>query len=181
MPRKLLQRVWFGCYHKFSWPRRSDDGNYYQICLECGVRYKYDWRMMRRTSRLDETDAAPTTIARKPARNSGGNNSWRPRERRLRTESVVQFRAKGRREWSPGQAQNISRSGLMFTAEEPLPLVESAIEVALVMPAEICGEAPAEVLCQGRVVRVSEAGRRQPARIAVAIADFAYVPQSKLG
>lgn len=41
-----------GCAHRFSWPRIDDNGRHYQICLACGTAYEYDWRMMRRTSRL---------------------------------------------------------------------------------------------------------------------------------
>jgi hypothetical protein len=47
---KLLLRR--GCTHRFSWPRIDDDGRHYQICLACGTAYEYDWKMMRRTSRL---------------------------------------------------------------------------------------------------------------------------------
>ncbi len=181
MPRTFLQRVWLGCYHKFSWPRRSDDGNYYQVCLECGVKYKYDWRLMRRTARIDEVEAASATVARKPVRHSGGNNSWRPRERRLRLDVAIQFRNQGGREWNVGAGQNISRSGLLFIFDGEPPQVGSELEVAFLMPAEICGDAPAEVLCQARVVRASEPTRQQPARVAVAIADYVYLPEAKLG
>lgn len=180
MPRTFLQRVWLGCYHKFSWPRRSDDGNYYQVCLECGVRYKYDWRSMRRTARLEEAEESPA--ARRPVRISSGHNAWRPRERRLRTEVAVEFREVGGHEWRSGQAQNISRSGLLFSVEEKLlPARGTDVEVALLMPAEICGEGPAEVLCQARVTRVHEAHGHQPARIAVSISDYVYLPERKLG
>lgn len=47
--RLLLQQ---GCTHRFSWPRIDDNGRHYQICLACGTAYEYDWKMMRRTSRL---------------------------------------------------------------------------------------------------------------------------------
>jgi hypothetical protein len=47
---KLLLRQ--GCTHRFSWPRIDENGRHYQVCLACGTAYEYDWRMMRRTSRL---------------------------------------------------------------------------------------------------------------------------------
>jgi len=50
---KFLQRLFGGyCAHRFAWPRTDENGQHYQICLSCGTAYEYDWRMMRRTSRL---------------------------------------------------------------------------------------------------------------------------------
>jgi len=43
MPQKLMDVFMLGrCSHEFSWPRRSADGNYYQVCLLCAAEYKYD-------------------------------------------------------------------------------------------------------------------------------------------
>src|SRR5438105_15585162 len=41
------------CSHEFLWPRRPADGNYYQVCLLCGTKYKYDWKIMQRMERTD--------------------------------------------------------------------------------------------------------------------------------
>src|SRR5207245_9831764 len=41
------------CSHEFLWPRRAADGHYYQVCLLCGAKYKYDWKSMRRIERTD--------------------------------------------------------------------------------------------------------------------------------
>src|SRR5438067_7954479 len=41
------------CSHEFLWPRRGADGHYYQICLLCGAKYKYDWKRMQRIGRMD--------------------------------------------------------------------------------------------------------------------------------
>src|SRR6184192_1321479 len=41
------------CSHEFLWPRRAADGHYYQVCLLCGVKYKYDWKSMQRMERTD--------------------------------------------------------------------------------------------------------------------------------
>ena len=41
------------CSHEFLWPRRAADGNYYQVCLLCGTKYKYDWKSMQRMERTD--------------------------------------------------------------------------------------------------------------------------------
>src|SRR5438270_1028148 len=41
------------CSHEFLWPRRAADGHYYQVCLLCGAKYKYDWKSMQRIERTD--------------------------------------------------------------------------------------------------------------------------------
>src|SRR6059058_5054532 len=41
------------CSHEFLWPRRAADGHYYQVCLLCGAKYKYDWKSMQRMGRTD--------------------------------------------------------------------------------------------------------------------------------
>src|SRR6266700_742320 len=41
------------CSHEFLWPRRAVDGHYYQVCLLCGAKYKYDWKSMQRIERTD--------------------------------------------------------------------------------------------------------------------------------
>lgn len=45
-----------GCSHSFSWPRVESDGRHYQICLQCGASYEYDWSLMHRTNRLMASD-----------------------------------------------------------------------------------------------------------------------------
>src|SRR3989454_4155181 len=41
------------CSHEFLWPRRAADGHYYQVCLLCSAKYKYDWKSMQRIERMD--------------------------------------------------------------------------------------------------------------------------------
>src|SRR5256714_3050270 len=54
MPQKLLDVLVLGrCSHEFLWPRRAADGHYYQVCLLCGAKYKYDWKSMQRMERVD--------------------------------------------------------------------------------------------------------------------------------
>ncbi len=44
--------MWFGCPHEFSFPIKTGDGSYYQVCTRCGTEYGYDWGRMRRTKPL---------------------------------------------------------------------------------------------------------------------------------
>jgi hypothetical protein len=49
----FLKRVFGrGCSHRLTWPRLGNNGQHYQICLDCGVAYEYDWQGMRLTGRL---------------------------------------------------------------------------------------------------------------------------------
>lgn len=66
----LLKRF-FGswCAHRFAWPRIDANDRHYQICLDCGTAYEYDWRMMRRTGRL----AIDPSLANLPGRALNGN------------------------------------------------------------------------------------------------------------
>src|SRR5947207_11387670 len=50
------------CSHEFLWPRRGADGHYYQICLLCGAKYKYDWKRMQRIGRMD-TDHGTNSVS----------------------------------------------------------------------------------------------------------------------
>ena len=48
----MKRRFWFGCPHEFSFPIKSSDGSYYQVCTLCGAEYGYDWKRMKRTKPL---------------------------------------------------------------------------------------------------------------------------------
>jgi hypothetical protein len=49
------------CFHKFLWPRRAKDGQYYQSCLLCGAEYAYDWKNMRRIESGQSQPKTPCT------------------------------------------------------------------------------------------------------------------------
>jgi PAS domain S-box-containing protein len=64
----------------------------------------------------------------------------------------LKYRRVGQHQWREGTTENISRSGMLFRAEEPIaPNVQ--LEINLVLPAEIAGLSAAEVVCRGEVVR----------------------------
>jgi hypothetical protein len=64
---RLLQQT---CSHRFTWPRVDAYGRDYQICLDCGAAYEYDWKEMRQTRRLEPLPsvAAAANAWEKPAR-----------------------------------------------------------------------------------------------------------------
>jgi hypothetical protein len=78
------------------------------------------------------------------------------RAQRFNLHLPLRYRKVGDQGWRQGTTNNISRSGLLFKAEEVLqPNVQ--LEINLVLPAEIAGLSPTEVVCRGEVVRSVDA------------------------
>jgi PAS domain S-box-containing protein len=73
----------------------------------------------------------------------------------------LRYRVSGEPTWRAGTTENISRSGLLFRAEEGL-LPKAKLEITLVLPAEIGGISAAEVFCKGEVVRAVTDGAEMP-------------------
>jgi hypothetical protein len=67
----------------------------------------------------------------------------------------LRYRRLGEKEWHEGTTENISRSGMLFQANEILQ-PSSQVEINLVLPAEIAGLSSTEVVCRGEVVRTVE-------------------------
>jgi len=78
------------------------------------------------------------------------------RARRFNLHVPLRYRPLGEKSWRPGTTENISRSGLLFQAQELLH-PHAQLEISLVLPAEIAGLTATEVICRGEVVRAVEA------------------------
>jgi hypothetical protein len=177
MSQKLLEVITLGhCSHEFSWPRRAPDGDYYQVCLLCATQYKYDWKAMRRTERLDnptadELASSPASRSRKP--------SWVPRARRLRLQTPLRYRAKGQTFWHEGVIENLSQSGVLFRGEEPMPQ-NTLLEMIFEMPEEISGQKNSTVLCQGRITRLNSAPKKDDdhSGLAATVLDYKFLRQN---
>ena len=74
------------------------------------------------------------------------------RARRFNLHLPLRYRLLGETNWRPGTTENISRSGLLFQAQEMLE-PSAQLEINLVLPSEIAGLAATEVVCRGEVVR----------------------------
>jgi hypothetical protein len=176
MSQKLLEVITLGhCSHEFSWPRRAPDGDYYQVCLLCATQYKYDWKAMRRTERLDNPTAeelafSPPIRGRKP--------SWVPRARRLRLRTPLRYRAKGQTLWRQGVIENLSQSGVLFQGEEPFPQ-DTLLEMIFEMPEEISGQKNSNVLCQGRITRLNHGPKAgDDTLLAATVLDYKFLRQN---
>jgi response regulator RpfG family c-di-GMP phosphodiesterase len=77
------------------------------------------------------------------------------RAQRFQLHLPLRYRRLGENQWHLGTTENISRSGLLFQADELLQPA-SQLEINLVLPAEIAGLSETEVVCRGEVVRTVE-------------------------
>jgi len=74
------------------------------------------------------------------------------RAQRFQLHLPLRYRRLGENAWHKGTTENISRSGMLFTADEVLQ-PSSQLEINLVLPAELAGLSETEVVCRGEVVR----------------------------
>jgi PAS domain S-box-containing protein len=77
------------------------------------------------------------------------------RAQRFQLHLPLRYRRLGEKDWHSGKTENISRSGMLFQADEVLQ-PSSQLEINLVLPAEIAGLSETEVVCRGEVVRTVE-------------------------
>ncbi len=77
------------------------------------------------------------------------------RAQRFQLHLPLRYRRLGEKSWHDGKTENISRSGMLFQADEALQ-PSAQLEINLVLPAEIAGLSATEVVCRGEVVRTVE-------------------------
>ncbi|HXZ33294.1 MAG TPA: PilZ domain-containing protein [Terriglobales bacterium] len=186
MPQKLLEVLMLGrCSHEFSWPRRASDGDYYQVCLLCAAEYKYDWKTMRRTERVDRSKAegsVETTTVRR-SRGHARKPTWVPRARRLKLQTPIRYRVRNLGSWHEGIIDNLSQSGLLFHGAQRFP-ENTLLEMVFEMPEEISGQKNSTVLCQGRITRARESAKEQKdsgssPMLAASILDYKFLHQNR--
>jgi len=92
----------------------------------------------------------------------------------------LKYRRLDEEKWHDGETKNISRSGLLFQAEDLLqPNV--ILEINLVLPAEIAGLSATEVVCKGEVVRtIASNGEKMPPALAAKILQYHFQHGSQL-
>jgi PAS domain S-box-containing protein len=103
------------------------------------------------------------------------------RARRFNLHLPLRYRPLGEENWRPGTTENISRSGLLFLAQELLS-PNALLEISLVLPAEIAGLAATEVICRGEVVRSVEAqGQSVSPALAAKILQYHFQHGTRVG
>jgi len=92
----------------------------------------------------------------------------------------LKYRRVGESGWREGTTENISRSGMLFQAEESIA-PNAQLEINLVLPAEIAGLAAAEVVCRGEVVRTIDSQSGQvSSTLAAKILQYHFQHGSRL-
>ncbi len=95
------------------------------------------------------------------------------RAQRFQLHLPLRYRRLGESTWHVGTTQNISRSGLLFEADETLQ-PNSQLEINLVLPAEISGLTGTEVVCRGEVVRTVEPHGKMNSALAARILQYHF-------
>ena len=108
---------------------------------------------------LDAREASPEvampTLPAGPHHAVPGRETPPTRAQRFQLHLPLRYRRLGENEWHVGTTENISRSGMLFQADEMLQ-PSAQLEINLVLPAEIAGLSATEVVCRGEVVRTIE-------------------------
>ena len=85
----------------------------------------------------------------------------------------MKYRPLGEQDWREATTENISRSGLLFQADEMIS-PNAQLEINLVLPVEIAGLTAAEVVCRGEVVRSQETGEKTANTLAAKILQYRF-------
>jgi hypothetical protein len=87
---------------------------------------------------------------------------------------TLRYRPGGEVGWSEGKTINISRSGVLFAADESLE-VDTPVEMNFDLPLEVGGAPGTEVTCRGHVVRtILPPSSDAPPALAVSIDDYRF-------
>jgi PAS domain S-box-containing protein len=121
---------------------------------------------------IPREDSMPARIAQAAAQ--GLQQLPSTRAQRFQLHLPLKYRRLDEEVWHDGQTKNISRSGLLFQAEDLLqPNV--VLEINLVLPAEIAGLSATEVVCRGEIVRtVQPMGAEMPPALAARILQYHF-------
>jgi PAS domain S-box-containing protein len=102
------------------------------------------------------------------------------RAQRFDLHLPLKYRLVGENDWRQGTTENISRSGMLFRAEEAIP-PNAQLEINLVLPAEIAGLSAAEVVCRGEIVRmISPETPTMPPALAAKILQYHFQHGSQM-
>ena len=104
---------------------------------------------------LTPQEVAMSTQSAEPVHAPRAKELAPTRAQRFYIQLPLRYRRLGEKEWHVGTTENISRSGMLFEADELLQPA-AQLEINLVLPAEIAGLSATEVVCRGEVVRTVE-------------------------
>jgi PilZ domain len=101
------------------------------------------------------------------------------RARRFVIHMPLRYHQPGENVWRHGRVENISRTGVLFSAEELMDL-SAPIEMRFQLPVEIGGATAAQVLCAGEIVRtVPPPSSGQLPFLAAQIRTYQFIPKGR--
>jgi two-component system cell cycle sensor histidine kinase/response regulator CckA len=126
---------------------------------------------------LDSTPIPPEVampVRAQAAAAQGREQSSLSRAQRFQLHLPLKYRQLHEEKWHDGTTRNISRSGMLFQSEDLLqPNV--ILEINLVLPPEIAGLSPTEVVCRGEVVRTERPDKTEmPPALAARILQYHF-------
>ena len=95
------------------------------------------------------------------------------RAQRFNLHLPLKYRQVGEQDWRAGTTENISRSGMLFRAEETIS-PNAQLEINLVLPVEIAGLSSAEVVCRGEMVRTLDSRGNTAPALAAKILQYRF-------
>ena len=123
-------------------------------------------------------DTAASILAVPPAEAADARKeTFTVRAQRFRLPIPLRYRAVGEQNWRKATTENISRSGLLFRANDALR-PNAQLEINMMLPAEIAGLAATEVICRGQVVRSVADSSGVPA-FAAKILQYRFQPDAQ--
>jgi CheY-like chemotaxis protein len=135
-----------------------------------------------RVREILDSEPAPIDVALSKSGAHGTQKKVPPfRARRFNLQVPLRYRPVGEDNWRSGRTENISRSGMLFHAEEFFH-PNAQLEINLVLPAEIAGFAPTEVFCRGEVVRsIQGSGSAITPALAAKILQYRFQHSTQIG
>jgi hypothetical protein len=98
------------------------------------------------------------------------------REPRLPIYAPLTYRQAGEKVWHSGTARDVSLTGVLFQAEQPIE-IGTPVEIRFREPVDVGAEAGAVVSCRGEIVRaVPEAAKDLPAALAARVIEPHFQP-----
>ncbi len=93
------------------------------------------------------------------------------RARRFAVRVPVRYRCRGEREWQEGVTENLSCTGLLFRARQPVA-PRTPVELSFALPAQLAGPAQVRISCDGYVARVARGNGGDVPLLAAALLGY---------
>ena len=99
-----------------------------------------------------------------------------PRAERYAIPIAILYRSPGELDWQPGLTENISRSGLLFRADQGLE-PNTPLEIMVDLPTVVAATVTGTAVRRGRVVRATPPSLLENrTAVAAAFIDFQHTP-----